>query len=201
MTAPYSRIRQNIAQILKDEGFIRDFAVEEGSIKVFLKYVEGESVIHEIKRMSKPGRRRYEGYKNLEPVIGGLGISIITTSQGVITDREARQKCCWWRSYLYCLVKVVTMSKIGRRPIDLSSTQVEVKGNEVHIKGKKASGVHILPHELKAEVVNKQLFNLSSSPSKRGKEQWGLHRALLANEVKGADQGFEKQLRIVGLRF
>lgn len=92
VTAPYSRIRQNIAQILKDEGFIRDFAVEEGSIKVFLKYVEGESVIHEIKRMSKPGRRRYEGYKNLEPVIGGLGISIITTSQGVITDREARQK-------------------------------------------------------------------------------------------------------------
>lgn len=92
VVAPYSRIRQNIAQILKDEGFIKDFVAEEGSLKVFLKYVSGESVIHEIKRMSKPGRRRYEGYKNLEPVIGGLGISIITTSQGVITDREARQR-------------------------------------------------------------------------------------------------------------
>lgn len=93
------------------------------------------------------------------------------------------------------------MSKIGRKPIDLLGTQVEIKGNEIHYKGKKASGIHILPPELKAEVVNKQLFITLLSPSKRGKEQWGLHRALLANEIKGADQGFEKQLRIVGLGF
>jgi small subunit ribosomal protein S8 len=94
--SPYSRLKQQIAQILKDEGFIRDFAVETKDsvkeIKVFLKYVGGESVIHQIKRLSKPGRRAYASYKNIEPVIGGLGIAIITTSQGVMTDKIARQR-------------------------------------------------------------------------------------------------------------
>lgn len=95
---PYSKLKYQIATILKDEGFIRDVVVGEGpeslpaerTIKVLLKYVGGEAVVHEIKRMSKPGRRVYEGYRTLEPVIGGLGIAIMTTSQGVMTDKKAR---------------------------------------------------------------------------------------------------------------
>ncbi len=93
--APYSKLKHQIAQILKDEGFIRDFLIEQNGpskeIKVLLKYGKGESVIHEIKRMSRPGLRVYEGYKTISPVIGGLGIAIVTTSKGLMTDKNARQ--------------------------------------------------------------------------------------------------------------
>lgn len=100
---PYSRIRETISQILKEEGFIRDYvvlddvSVTKKSLKIFLKYIGGESVIHEIQRVSKPGRRRYakitkkRGLRKLKPVIGGLGLSILTTSRGVISHKKARE--------------------------------------------------------------------------------------------------------------
>lgn len=96
--APHSIMRQQIATILKQEGFIRDFSVEqqEGKVhktlKVTLKYVGGESVIHEIKRISTPGCRVYEGVSNVTPVIGGLGIAIMSTPRGVITNKAAQQE-------------------------------------------------------------------------------------------------------------
>lgn len=93
---PYSVLKYEIARILKEEGFIRDFAVMEEhgkkSLKVHLKYVDGESVIHEIKRVSKPSRRVYKNIANLDRVIGGLGIAILSTSRGVITDKQARAR-------------------------------------------------------------------------------------------------------------
>lgn len=95
VVAPYSKIKADLAQILKDEGFIKDFAItdEDGkkSIKVFLKYVGGESVIHELKRISTPGRRSYKGAANVKPVIGGLGLSILTTSKGIISHKKAKE--------------------------------------------------------------------------------------------------------------
>lgn len=94
--APFSKIRFTLAHILKDEGFIKDFAVledEEGkkSLKLFLKYVDGESVIHEITRISTPGRRLYSGISNVKPVIGGLGVSILTTDKGILTHKQAKK--------------------------------------------------------------------------------------------------------------
>lgn len=95
VTAPYSQIKAELAAILKDEGFIKDFTVIEDdgkkSVKVFLKYVGGESVIHEIKRISTPGRRSYKGAANIKPVIGGLGLSILTTSKGIISHKKAKE--------------------------------------------------------------------------------------------------------------
>lgn len=96
VTAPHSRIKFEIANILKDEGFIRDCLVEDLGddkkiIKVVLKYVNGESVIHEINRVSKPGRRDYAGCCEVKPVIGGLGISILSTSRGVLSNLKARE--------------------------------------------------------------------------------------------------------------
>ena len=95
VTVPHSTLKLEIVSILKDEGFIKDMAlIEDGSkkfIKIFLKYVGGESVIHELKRVSKPGRRSYKGAANIKPVIGGLGLSILTTSKGVISNRKARE--------------------------------------------------------------------------------------------------------------
>jgi small subunit ribosomal protein S8 len=97
---PHSGLKQAVLETLKAEGFIRDYAVvDEGSakhyLKVFLKYVRGESVIHEITRISTPGCRRYaqvttQGHHKIKPVIGGLGVSVLTTSKGVMTHKKAK---------------------------------------------------------------------------------------------------------------
>lgn len=97
VTAPYSNMRHSIAQILKNEGFITDFVIlnadsdAKKALKVVLKYVDGEAAIHEIQRVSKPGRRVYAGNKEIKPVIGQLGISILTTSRGVIAHQKAKK--------------------------------------------------------------------------------------------------------------
>jgi small subunit ribosomal protein S8 len=93
---PYSSLKNDIAKVLKDEGFIKDFKKEEvepgkPSLIIYLKYVKGEPVIHEITRVSKPSRRFFERSNKLTSVIGGLGVSILTTSSGVMTDRQARK--------------------------------------------------------------------------------------------------------------
>ena len=96
VSAPHSHMREAIAKILKDEGFVREYSVDRTDevkpvLNVQLKYVNGESVIHQLKRISKPGRRQYTKIKNLKSVIGGLGISILTTNAGVITDKQAKK--------------------------------------------------------------------------------------------------------------
>ena len=94
---PASRMKNSIAQILLDEGFIRSFEiVEKGDfkdIRITLKYNKNKSerVISGLKRVSKPGLRVYAGKDNLPKVLGGLGVAIISTNQGVITDKEARK--------------------------------------------------------------------------------------------------------------
>lgn len=92
--APHARMNQDIANVLKEEGFIRDFVTvtdETGkkSLKIVFKYVDGESVIHEITRKSKPSRRQYVGSQDIAPVISGLGVSILTTSKGVVSHKKA----------------------------------------------------------------------------------------------------------------
>ena len=94
---PASKEKTAIAEILKNEGFIRDYQVEDdnkqGMIKIFLKYgPNNERVISGLKRISKPGLRNYVSAENLPKVLNGLGIAIISTSAGVITDKEAREK-------------------------------------------------------------------------------------------------------------
>lgn len=93
---PSSGVKKGIADVLKREGFIWDWKEVEQEpapqIRIELKYgPNGERVIQTIKRLSKPGRRMYAGSRELKPVLGGLGIRIISTSKGVISDREARR--------------------------------------------------------------------------------------------------------------
>ena len=94
ITIDYSNLRYEIGKILKQEGFITDLFEEEKDggkvLKVILKYVEGESVIHEITRISKPSRRIYKSVDKIKPVIGGLGVNILTTSKGLMTDKAAQ---------------------------------------------------------------------------------------------------------------
>ena len=95
---PSSKIKKSIAEILKDEGFIEDweFSSEEDSfpeIKLHLKYLnDGQPVIRKIKRESKPGLRVYLKSNDAKPVLSGQGISIITTSKGVMSDRKCREE-------------------------------------------------------------------------------------------------------------
>ncbi|WEV41101.1 30S ribosomal protein S8 [Lactobacillus sp. ESL0684] len=94
---PASNIKKSISEILKREGFIRDYEVaddnKQGIIKVFLKYgPNGERVISGLKRISKPGLRNYVSAEDLPKVLNGLGIAVVSTSAGVVTDKEARQK-------------------------------------------------------------------------------------------------------------
>ncbi len=90
-----SKQKQAIAQVLKDEGFISDFSVEDAdgksNLNIVLKYFEGQPVIAKIKRISRPGLRIYKGSDELPKVMGGLGIAIISTSKGLMSDRAARK--------------------------------------------------------------------------------------------------------------
>lgn len=94
---PSSKVKRGLAEVLKREGYIWDWAeVEEGpakQIRLELKYgPNGERVIQSLKRVSKPGRRVYRQATDLKPILGGMGITILSTSSGVISDREARTK-------------------------------------------------------------------------------------------------------------
>lgn len=92
---PASRLKANIVRVLKEEGYIKNFRLqrEEGrpTIKVYLKYTEnGASVIQGIRRVSRPGLRRYSGYESMPRPLGGAGIAIVSTSKGVTTGHRAR---------------------------------------------------------------------------------------------------------------
>ncbi len=93
--SPSSKLRQRVLDVLQDEGYIRGYEViDEGNqkpeIEISLKYFDGEPVIRELKRVSKPGRRYYSGVTGMPQVRNGLGVSIVSTSKGVMSDARAR---------------------------------------------------------------------------------------------------------------
>jgi len=92
---PGSRVKAAIAKVLKDEGYIEDFAIRgEGAkpeLEIALKYYAGHPVIEKIERVSRPGLRVYKGRHDIPNVMNGLGVAIVTTPKGVMTDRKARQ--------------------------------------------------------------------------------------------------------------
>ncbi|HEV2330716.1 MAG TPA: 30S ribosomal protein S8 [Verrucomicrobiae bacterium] len=92
---PHSRLKENIAAILKKEGYVTDVAVEGKAvkrIKIRLKYNGKKNVIEGLKRISKPGLRKYVGATEIPRVRGGLGVAVISTPEGVMTDSQARKK-------------------------------------------------------------------------------------------------------------
>lgn len=96
VSMPASKAKKAVAQVLKDEGYITNFEAEgtgaSATLTIELKYFEGSPVIERIQRVSKPGLRIYRGKEALPKVLGGLGVAIVSTSAGVISDREAREK-------------------------------------------------------------------------------------------------------------
>ena len=94
VAAPYSNIKAEILKVLESEGYIEGFAKSEkfyGTLKIYLKYKDGVSSISGLQRVSKPGRRIYSKVNEIPKVYGGYGVNILSTSKGVMTDRQARK--------------------------------------------------------------------------------------------------------------
>lgn len=91
VSVPRSKMKESIASILKAEGYVNDFSVEDREIKITLKYVKGQAVIAGLKRISKPGRRVYVGAQDVPAVQNGLGICILSTSRGVLEGIAAKE--------------------------------------------------------------------------------------------------------------
>lgn len=93
---PASKMKVEIARILKEEGFIKTYKIlkdkRQGILRIVPRYVESESVLSGLKRVSKPGRRIYVGSKEIPKVMGGVGVAILTTSKGVMSDKACRRE-------------------------------------------------------------------------------------------------------------
>jgi small subunit ribosomal protein S8 len=98
LDVPVSRLKLEVCRILKEEGFIRNFREVDGngpskSVRIFLRYSpQGEPAINNVTRISKPGRRVYRRADDIQPVRNGLGVGIVSTSQGLLTDAQARER-------------------------------------------------------------------------------------------------------------
>lgn len=97
LDVPVSKLKLEVCRLLKEEGFIKNFRVIDGtpvgSLRIFLRYSpEGEPAINHVERISKPGRRVYIASKDIKPVRNGLGLGIVSTSQGLLSDAQARQR-------------------------------------------------------------------------------------------------------------
>ncbi|MDA0339389.1 MAG: 30S ribosomal protein S8 [Proteobacteria bacterium] len=97
VASPASRLRRNVLEVLKREGFIRGYSQQQSGpgfeeLRIELKYHEGDPVIRQIDRVSTPGRRVYSGISDLQRVYNGLGIAILSTPRGVLSDNEAREQ-------------------------------------------------------------------------------------------------------------
>ncbi len=94
VTSPGSKLRESLLEVLKNEGYIRGYAVVEkdgrSELEIELKYFDGEPVIREIERVSKPGRRVYTSVRNMPRINNGLGVTIVSTPKGVMADHDAR---------------------------------------------------------------------------------------------------------------
>jgi small subunit ribosomal protein S8 len=98
LDVPVSKLKLEVCRILKEQGYVESYQVLEGDpvkkqVRIFLRYTpDGEPLIRSIKRISKPGRRVYKGAEEIRPVLNGLGVGIISTSQGLLTDAQARKR-------------------------------------------------------------------------------------------------------------
>jgi small subunit ribosomal protein S8 len=97
LDVPTSKLKQEVCRLLQDEGFIRNFRVIEAetrnTLRIFLRYSpDGTPAINSLERVSKPGRRIYRGADDIQPVRNGLGVGILSTSQGLLSDRQARER-------------------------------------------------------------------------------------------------------------
>ena len=207
VTIPSSNFRKQILEILKQEGYISDYKLlldsnKKNSLSVNLKYSDGMPVIKEIKRVSKPGRRIYARADSIPKIQNGLGLVIVSTSKGIMTDNDARVKNIGGE--IICRVFWFIMSKLGKKPIQIpKDTKVKVEGGKVILTGPKGS---------KELSINDKIFTTSISDdnslilklikkNEASKVMWGTTRSIINNAVIGVTVGFEKILELNGVGY
>ena len=202
IVVPSSTKKIALLELLVREGYIDSINLEEGKkplVSILLKYYEGKPVIREIKRMSKPGLREYVGKKDIPQINGGLGIAVVSTSKGLMTDKEARE--AGLGGELLCSV-FWFMAKTFLKPINIpSEVSLSCEDKSISVKGKLG--------ELELNVHPDVNFSLetesiSFSPTNNEPETLaltGTMRALTKNIIEGVDSGYEKKLEINGVGY
>ena len=202
---PFSKLKAAIAKVLQDEGYIDGFSVHEGEkpvLEVNLKYYAGRPVIESIERVSRPGLRVYKGRHDIPNVMNGLGVAIVTTPKGVMTDRKARQVGCGRRSALLRVVRKprhVTCRKDANR-------HAQGRGGGCQRRADQRQGLHGLagPADASAgadQVGRRHAACIAADDSPEADAMSGTMRALVFNMVEGVSKGFEKRLSLVGVGY
>ena len=159
---PSSNFRKNILEILKNEGYIKDYFIEKTennktSLKISLKYYEGDPVIKEIKRISKPGRRVYSRATSIPKVMNGLGLAILSTPKGVMSDAEARKNNLGGE----VICKGILMSKIGKKNIIIpKESSIKIEGSNLTISGPKGTTKLTINDKIFSSKLNESEFQL-----------------------------------------
>ena len=188
---PASKMKKAIAQILLDEGYIKSFEVVEGNtqgiIRIALKYVDNrQKAITGIKRVSKPGLRVYAGAQELPKVLRGLGIAIVSTSRGVMTDKKAREL------------------NVGGEVLPIAipaGVEVKIDGSVVTVKGAKATLTREFHPNMTIAVEGNEILVTRPNDDKHNRALHGLTRSLVHNMVVGVTDGFKKELSVQGVGY
>jgi small subunit ribosomal protein S8 len=140
VSVPSSKVKIAIAQVLKDEGYIDGFQVKtdggKSELEIALKYYAGRPVIERIERVSRPGLRVYKGSAAIPQVMNGLGVAIVTTPKGVMTDRKARATGVGGEVLCYVAdAKHRQMSRVGKLPVAIpQGVDVAIKEDQINVK-------------------------------------------------------------------
>ena len=151
--SPASKLRARVLDVLQREGYIRGYREEalgdHAGLRIELKYFEGQPAIQHVARVSRPGRRVYSGAQELPRVRNGLGITIVSTPKGVLSDAEARYAECRRRSAR----GGVLMSRIGKRPVALpSGVTATTEGQILSVKGPKGTLTLQMRDEIRYDI-------------------------------------------------
>ncbi len=209
VTLPHSKIKANIAEILKKEGYISDYRTEDArvgkSLVVQLKYGPSrERSIAGLRRVSKPGLRVYAKSTNLPRVLGGLGVAIISTSSGLLTDRQAARQRRGRRSPRLRVVRgTKNMSRIGKQPVLVpAGVDVTIDGRNVSVKGPKGTLTLDVAEPITVERNDDGAIVVSRpDDERRSRSLHGLSRTLVANLVTGVTEGYTRKMEIFGVGY
>ena len=213
---PSSKLKESLAIILEREGYIAGFTRSSrpagpGSVlEIQLKYTpSGRATIAGLKRVSRPGLRIYARADRLPRVLGGMGVAVLSTSQGLMTDREARQEAGRRGGALLCLVSPsrarggALMSRVGRAPspCPAASTVTLDDGGSSPSPGPRAPCRARSPGAITVRQEEADPPRRAPDDERQNRALHGLTRTLVANMVTGVTAGFAKELEIVGVGY
>jgi hypothetical protein len=158
-------------------------------------------VIRELKRVSKPGRRVYMGVKDIPSVRNGLGVSIVSTPKGVMSDAACTRRQCWRRSALHRVLRRVACLVSARNP---SAGQGRLRldlGQTIEVKGPKGTRSFTATDDVTITIERGAVKVTPRGTSKRARQQWGMARSMVENLVTGVSTGFKKELEIQGVGY